>query len=69
MVDGSTMYGLMTIIGPILLAAVILWAVLANRSRSRAEKQRSETATRDLYKSIDRQDKATDAARAERRDA
>jgi hypothetical protein len=60
---------LMVIIGPILLAAVILWAVLANRNRSRAEKQHSEAATRDLYKTIDREDKAADAARADRRDA
>jgi hypothetical protein len=69
MVDGSSMYGLLTILGPILLGAVILWAVLANRNRTRAEKQRSETATRDLYKTIDREDKAEAAARTERRDA
>ena len=62
------MWGLLTILGPILLAAVILWAVLANRNRSRAEKQRSETATRDLYKTIDREDKAAEAARSDRRD-
>ena len=59
---------LMVIIGPILLGGVILWAVLANRNRSRAEKQRSETATHDLYKTIDREDKSAEAARADRRD-
>src|SRR3546814_9762752 len=36
---------LMTILGPILLAAVLAWAMLNNR-RSRAEKQRTEEAKR-----------------------
>src|SRR3546814_4413590 len=38
-------WGFMTILGPILLAAVLAWAMLNNR-RSRAEKQRTEEATR-----------------------
>jgi hypothetical protein len=67
-IDGSSMYGLLTILGPILLGAVILWAVLANRNRSRSEKQQSENATRDLYKSIDRDDKAAKTTNPERRD-
>ena len=66
--DGSSLWGLLTIIGPILLGAALLWAVLNNR-RSRAEKQRTETATHDLYKTIDREDKAEKAAKAERHDA
>ncbi|QCB55711.1 hypothetical protein E5675_15550 [Sphingopyxis sp. PAMC25046] len=36
---------LMTIVGPILLALVLIWAMLNNR-RSRAEKERTEEATR-----------------------
>src|SRR3546814_2897912 len=36
-------WGFMTILGPILLAAVLAWAMLNNR-RSRAEKQRTEEA-------------------------
>jgi len=55
--DISSLYGLMTILGPILLLAVLLWAVLRNR-RSKAAERHSEAATRDLYKDIDREDKA-----------
>lgn len=51
------LYGLMIIIGPILLGAVLLWAILNNR-QSRAEEQRTEAATRKLYEEQDREDKA-----------
>lgn len=61
--DGSSLWGLLTIVGPILLGAVLLWAVLTNRNRSRAAKDRAEQATHDLYKTIDREDKAADARR------
>ena len=56
--DGSSLWGLLTVVGPILLAAVVLWAVLNNR-RSRGEKRQTEEATRNLYKEVDRKDKAT----------
>ena len=55
--SGSSLWGLMTVIGPILLAAVILWAVLHNRLSKKAE-QRTEAATRKLYEDTDRADKA-----------
>lgn len=42
------LYWVMTIAGPILLAAVLLWAMSHNKT-SRAEKQRTEDATRRLY--------------------
>lgn len=38
-------WGIMTVVGPILFALVLLWAIAHNR-RSRAEKQRTEEATR-----------------------
>ncbi len=38
-------WSLITIVGPILLALGLAWAMLNNR-RSRAEKQRTEEATR-----------------------
>lgn len=50
-------YGLMVIVGPIILAAVLLWAVLNNR-RSRRDEQRTEAATRDMYAAQERSDKA-----------
>ena len=51
---------LMTILGPILLAAVHAWAMLNNR-RSRAEKQRTEEATRIRREQEDRDQKAREA--------
>jgi hypothetical protein len=55
--DLSSLWGIITVVGPILLLAVLLWAVLSNR-RSKAAVRQSEAATRDLYKNIDREDKA-----------
>ena len=46
-------WSLMTIIGPIILAVVIAWAALRNRS-SRSEIERSEEATRRNYEEEDR---------------
>ncbi len=52
--------GLIAAIGGIVLALVLLYAVLANRRRSRADVQRTEEATKDLYERVDRQDKVSD---------
>lgn len=52
---------LMTIVGPILLAAVLAWAMLNNR-RSRAEERRTEEATRMRREQEDRDRKAREAA-------
>ena len=49
MIDlGGGLWGVMTILGPILLAAVILWAILHNRTSKRQER-RTEEATREMY--------------------
>src|SRR3546814_16779487 len=53
-------WGFMTILGPILLAAVLAWAMLNNR-RSRAEKQRPEEATRIRREQEERDPKAREA--------
>ena len=45
---GAAGWGLQTIIGGLLLAAVLLWAVLRNRS-SRRDVDRSERGARDVY--------------------
>jgi hypothetical protein len=55
---GGFNWTLLTIIGPALLAVVILWALLRNRGASRGERERTEQGTRDLYR----------AEEAERRD-
>lgn len=44
--SGSGLWGIVTIIGPIVLALAIIWAILNNR-RSRAEKDRTERAVHD----------------------
>jgi hypothetical protein len=45
---GGFSWGLQTVIGALLLAAVLLFVVMRNKS-SRSERDRSERATRDLY--------------------
>ena len=50
-------WSLMTILGPLLLAVVIAWALLKNRKASKSEVDRTEWATHDLYKAQDAQDK------------
>ena len=57
--SGSSLWGLLTVMGPILLAAVLLWAVLNNRLSRKAEKK-TEAATHKLYEQIDREDKAAE---------
>ena len=47
---GGFNWSLLTIVGPALLAVVILWALLRNRKTSRAERDRTEQATHDLYR-------------------
>lgn len=58
--NASSVWSLVTVVGPILLIVVLAWAMLRNRSRSRAEKERTEQATRDLYERSDRESKARD---------
>lgn len=55
----GSLWGLLTVMGPILLAAVILWAMLNNRLSKKAE-QKTEAATKKLYEDIDREDKAAE---------
>jgi hypothetical protein len=50
---------LMTIVGPILLAAAIIWAILHNKG-TKAEVQRTEDATREMYAAQDAEDKVRD---------
>jgi hypothetical protein len=46
---GGMNWVILDIVGPLLLVAVIAWAVLRNRA-SRGDRDRSERATRDLYR-------------------
>lgn len=56
---GGIGWGLQTIVGAALFAAVLLWAALRNRS-SRADRNRGERATRDLYREEEAERRRTD---------
>jgi hypothetical protein len=47
---GGGGWGIINIVGPLLLAAVLLWVLLRNRKTRRRDIDRSEQATRDLYR-------------------
>lgn len=47
---GGGSWGIVTIIGPLLLAAVLLWVLLRNRKTSKSDVDRTEQGTRDLYR-------------------
>ncbi len=49
---GGGSWGIITIVGPLLLVAVLAWAMLRNRS-SRARREGTEDSTRRLYKEED----------------
>ena len=49
-------WGIVIVIGPILLAAAIIWAMVNNRQTRRGA-ARTEAATRDLYREQDAADK------------
>lgn len=53
----NNIWPVITILGPIVLAVAIIWAILNNR-RSKAAEARTEAATRELYEQQDREDKA-----------
>ncbi|MBW4330658.1 hypothetical protein KY084_07175 [Stakelama sp. CBK3Z-3] len=57
--DLGSLWGVLTVVGPILLAAVIIWAILNNRGSAR-EKSHTEAATRRMYDEQDREDKANE---------
>ena len=59
--DLSSMQGLMVVVGPIVLALAIAFAIFRNRG-TRREVQRTEDATRRMYDEQDRADKARDNA-------
>ncbi len=54
---GAGIWSILTIVGPLLLIAVLAWAVLSNR-RSRSAEARTEDATRANYERQEHADKA-----------
>ena len=59
--DLSSMQGVIVIVGPILLAIAIGWAIIHNKGTPR-EVAKTEDATREMYDQQDRDDKARDEA-------
>ncbi len=60
----GNLWGVATILGPILLAAVILWALMRNRKRDTPQDvARTEAATHQLYEQEDREDHQRDVQR------
>ena len=47
---GGGNWAILNIVGPLLLAAVLLWALLRNRKSRKIDVDRTEQATRDLYR-------------------
>jgi hypothetical protein len=57
-------WGLITFIGPLLLAAVLLWVLLRNRKSRDRDVGRTEQATRDLYREEEEKRRTGDDARS-----
>src|SRR5215210_7823724 len=60
---GGGNWAILNIVGPLLLAAVLLWALLRNR-RSRRSDSDTEQATRDLYREEEEKRRAGDDSRS-----
>ena len=54
------LYGVVTIVGPILLLAALAFAMLRNRKRTPADRRRTEQATRELREQLSDEDRARD---------
>ena len=60
---GGGNWAILNIVGPLLLAAVLLWALLRNRKSRRSEGE-TEQATRDLYREEEEKRRTGDDARS-----
>ena len=47
---GGGSWGIINFVGPLLLAAVLLWVLLRNRKARNRDVDRTEQGTRDLYR-------------------
>ena len=61
---GGGSWGIINIVGPLLLAAVLLWVLLRNRKTRRSDVERSEQATRDLYREEEEKRRTGDDSRS-----
>jgi len=61
---GGGNWAILNIVGPLLLAAVLLWALLRNRGSRKADVDRTEQATRDAYDEEEEKRRTGDDGRA-----
>ncbi len=60
---GGGNWAIINIVGPLLLAAVLLWALLRNRKSQKRDSD-TEQATRDLYREEEEKRRTGDDARS-----
>ena len=61
---GGGSWGIINIVGPLLLAAVLLWVLLRNRKSRNRDVNRTEQGTRDLYREEEEKRRSGDDARS-----
>jgi hypothetical protein len=61
---GGGSWGIINIVGPLLLAAVLLWVLLRNRKTSKRDIDRSEQGTREVYREEEEKRRSGDDARS-----
>jgi len=61
---GGGNWAILNIVGPLLLAAVLLWALLRNRNARKVDVDRTEQATRDAYDEEEEKRRAGDDGRS-----
>ncbi len=59
-VDDNGIWGAVVVIGPIVLALVIAWAMFRNRAATKHDIEQTEAATRAMYDQQNRDDIARD---------
>lgn len=47
---GGGSWAIINVVGPLLLAAVLLWVLIRNRKSRKVDDDRTEQGTRDLYR-------------------
>lgn len=57
---GGASWTIILIVGPLILAGVLLWALLRNRRSRPADEARTEQATRELYREENRAHRGED---------
>jgi hypothetical protein len=57
MFDHGALWGLLTIVGPVLLAGALIYGMVSYRRRSQSQKNYIDVATKRLYREGERQER------------